>query len=393
MMKRIMTTGMVIIAAMTASSQNVGIGITNNTRGKFEVDGVAFPGSATVALFGSNSAGISLQRNWPTIGFNQFRDDVVPGSQGKYMTTGYAAIQYFDYNSGTYAFDMFPSGTANTSTPGGTRAITVAANGNTGIRTNYTNASLVVARGDGIDGTAVFAGTQYWSHFNYSTNEDTYIRAGKDNGTVYINNIPNGTVLMGTTSTHLGINNTNPFYTIEVYQPNGQKAYSMVDAYNYRWSMAANFINTLNHGTGVVLDLYYNNVGRSRFQYWDGGLVVLSDERVKKDIKPMEPVLGKLKQLQAMRYEMIRHNPKHEKSIGFIAQDVRPLFPTMIHQVKDHNEGGEPLNDALVMDYSGFGVLAIKALQEQQKQLQALEKQKLQLLDKLEKLESALGEN
>jgi hypothetical protein len=167
----------------------------------------------------------------------------------------------------------------------------------------------------------------------------------------------------------------------------------MVDVYNYRWAMAANFINTLNHGTGVVLDLYYNNAGRSRFQYWDGSLIVLSDERVKKDIKPMEPVLGKLKQLHPMRYEMIRNNPKHEKSIGFIAQEVKPLFPTMIHQVKDHNPNGEPLNDALVMDYSGFGVLAIKALQEQHKQLQALEKEKQELLEKLNKLEMALGEN
>ncbi|MES2648901.1 MAG: tail fiber domain-containing protein [Bacteroidota bacterium] len=380
---------------LSVSAQNVGIGLNAVTRGKLEVDGVAFPGSATMALFGSENNGVSFQRNWPTIGFNQYRDDVVPGSQGKYMANGYAAIQYFDYNSGSYAFDMFPSGNANASTPGGVRAITIANNGNTGIRTDYTNATLVVARGDAanVDGSVVFAGTTHWSHFNYYTNEDTYIRSGKDGGTVYINKIPNGKVLAGTTSSHIGINNHNPFYTIEVWQPNGAKAFTMVDAYNYRWSMAVNWINTLNNGMGMVLDLYYNNVGKSRFRYWDGALVVLSDERLKKEIEPMDPVLEKLKKLKTVRYEMARNNPRHEQSIGMIAQDVKPLFPLMVHQVTDHNRNGQPINDAHVMDYSSFGVIAIKALQEQEKEIIALQAQKQQLISQLEQLEKRLSGN
>ena len=130
------------------------------------------------------------------------------------------------------------------------------------IHGTYTNASLVVFRGDGIDGTAVFAGPTYWSHFNYNINEDTYIRAGLDGGTVNLNKIPTGSILVGTTSSHIGINNSNPFFTIEVYQPNGQKAFTLVDAYNYRWAMAANHINTLNNGQGIALDFYYNNIGR-----------------------------------------------------------------------------------------------------------------------------------
>ena len=389
-MKRIIIFGIISFAATGLEAQNVGIGIADPMRGKLEVDGVAFPGSATVALFGSNSAGISLQRNWPTIGFNQYRDDVAPGSQGKYMSNGFAAIQYFDYNTGTYAFDMFPSGTANAFTPAGVRAITIAPNGNTSIRTGFSTASLAVGRGDGYDGTAVFAGTQHWSHFNYSTSEDTYIRAGKDGGTVYINRAANGPVLMGTTSTHLGINNANPFYTIEVYQPSGQKAFTMVDAYNYRWAIAVNWLNTLNNGMGMVVDMYYNNTGRCRFQYWDGNLVVLSDERVKKDISQMEPVLEKIKKLNPVKYEMIRNNPSHRQSIGLIAQEVKPLFPLLVRQVVDHNRDGQPINDAHVMDYSGFGVIAIKALQEQENEILALQQRKKDLLARLEQLEKAL---
>jgi hypothetical protein len=370
-------------------AQNVGIGISPATRAKLEVEGVVGSG-ATSAIFGTNSAGISFQRNWPTIGFNQYRDDVAPGSQGKFMSSGYAAIQYMDPGSGIYAFDMFPSGGANSFTPAGVRSITVAPNGNTGIRTDYLNASLVVARGQGNDGTAVFAGPEQWSHFNYSSNEDTYIRAGKSGGTVYINKIPSGSILVGTTSAHIGINSGDPFFTIEVNQPNGQKAFTLVDQYNYRWAMAANHINTLNNGQGVALDFYYNNSGRCRFQFWNGALVVLSDERLKRDIEPMEPVLEKVKKLRPVRYEMTRNNPNHFKAIGMIAQEVKPLFPLMVRQIKDENLNGKSVSDALVMDYTSFGVIAIKALQEQQVQLNALEKEKMELLDRLVKLEKEL---
>jgi hypothetical protein len=42
------------------------------------------------------------------------------------------------------------------------------------------------------------------------------------------------------------------------------------------------------------------------------------------------------------------------------------------------------------MDYSSFGVLAIKALQEQERQLQDLEKEKQELLNRLAALEKLL---
>src|SRR6476619_5723233 len=133
-------------------SQNVGIGVATPTKGKFEVQGVAGSG-ATVAAFGTESTGISLQRNWPTIGFNQYRDIVTPGSQGRYMSSGYAAIQYFDHVNGAMAFDMFPSGTANTFTPAANRGITILSSGNVGIGTSGSNtASLYVVKGTNFDG-------------------------------------------------------------------------------------------------------------------------------------------------------------------------------------------------------------------------------------------------
>lgn len=182
-------------------AQNVGIGTITPSRGKLEVFGVAGAG-ATSAIFGSDGTGISLQRNWPTIGFNQYRDIVTPGSQGKYMANGFAAIQYYDPTTGAMAFDMFPNGIANAFTPVANRAITILATGNVGIRTGASNTtSLYVVKGTNFDGAAIFGGTQYGSYFNYSNSEDTYIRPGKDGGTVIVNDVPNGQITLGARTT------------------------------------------------------------------------------------------------------------------------------------------------------------------------------------------------
>lgn len=72
--------------------------------------------------------------------------------------------------------------------------------GNVGIRTSSANASLSVARGTGTDGTAAFFGTTHVSHFNYGTNEDTYIRGGKNGSKVIINDGSLGAVVIGDVS-------------------------------------------------------------------------------------------------------------------------------------------------------------------------------------------------
>lgn len=76
--------------------------------------------------------------------------------------------------------------------------LTILRSGNAGIGIITPSATLDVIRGTATGGTAQFRGTQYLSHFNYSTNEDTYIRAGKDNGNVILNDIPGGKVGIGT---------------------------------------------------------------------------------------------------------------------------------------------------------------------------------------------------
>jgi hypothetical protein len=58
---------------------------------------------------------------------------------------------------------------------------------NIGIGVVSPTGTLDVARGTALNGTALFRGTTYASHFNYSTSEHTYIRGGKPFSHVIIN--------------------------------------------------------------------------------------------------------------------------------------------------------------------------------------------------------------
>ena len=129
---------------LTASSQNVGIGTATPTRAKLELHGSV---GNTSAIFGGESTGISLQRDWPSIGFNQYYN-----AGSIYIGNDFATVQYIDHNLGYMAFDMPSSGLANTSAGTPVRAMSIHANGSIGILGAFANASFALARGNGSDG-------------------------------------------------------------------------------------------------------------------------------------------------------------------------------------------------------------------------------------------------
>src|SRR5262245_43456717 len=90
-------------------SQNIGIGLSNPTRARLELNGAV---STTAAIFGGESTGISLQRNWPAVGFNQYFNGT-----GKYMANGYGGAIALDPAAGYMIFDMYPYGSANGDIP------------------------------------------------------------------------------------------------------------------------------------------------------------------------------------------------------------------------------------------------------------------------------------
>ena len=119
------------------------------------------------------------------------------------------------------------------------------------------------------------------------------------------------------------------------------------------------------------LQLYANGEFKGSFDGTDGAYNRVSDERVKTSIQAMPPVLDKVKQLQPSTYQMHQDGFMSDASVryGFIAQDVEAIFPHLV----EHHVAPERDLDAYTMDYSGFGVLAIKAIQELEQNVETLE--------------------
>lgn len=101
-----------------------------------------------------------------------------------------------------------------------------------------------------------------------------------------------------------------------------------------------------------------------------------SDVRLKKDISDLPKISNKVMALRPVRYHYNHQSEKEKKSIGFIAQEVETQFPELV------NDG-----DLKSLSYKGFGVLAIKMIQEQQELMESQLSQIQKLKEELRKLQ------
>lgn len=131
----------------------------------------------------------------------------------------------------------------------------------------------------------------------------------------------------------------------------------------------------ITHGFG--LRFHYGGDLRGFINANTGAYTQSSDARLKTDVEMMESVLANVQQLQPLRYRYKNTN-ETAKTIGFIAQETKALFPELV----DYSAA----DDLYGINYAGFSVIAIKAIQEQQ---QIIEQQQL-TIDDLQKRLSAL---
>jgi len=132
--------------------------------------------------------------------------------------------------------------------------------------------------------------------------------------------------------------------------------------------------------TAGELRLYGNNSFRGAFDATSGAYTEVSDRRFKTNIRPLTGVMEGVMALKPYRYQYKDNNPAQRESLGFVAQEVKELFPELVLEQKGDRDSG-----VLSLNYSGFSVLAIHALQEQQK---VIEQQQAELEKQAEKLES-----
>lgn len=124
------------------------------------------------------------------------------------------------------------------------------------------------------------------------------------------------------------------------------------------------------------LYLYANSTARGQFNDVTGVYSTISDSRFKENIQGIGSVLQKVEQLTASSYQFTS-DPDGRQYVGFLAQEAEPLFPELVN----HNQLDDG-SEMYTMDYAGFSVIAIKAIQElkelidvQQAEIDALKEQ------------------
>ncbi len=163
----------------------------------------------------------------------------------------------------------------------------------------------------------------------------------------------NGNIGIGTSSPaaklHIKQSSNSPTGGIRLENPNGQY-----------WETYSE------HSRGIVTNHYhfaYNGTLLALITGSDGAYNQISDRKLKKNIRQLEPVLHRVLQLSPSRYQFKDSPASTPASIGFIAQEVEPLFPEFVSE----SDGTKALA------YKNFGVIAIKAIQEQQELIKALQ--------------------
>jgi hypothetical protein len=107
---------------------------------------------------------------------------------------------------------------------------------------------------------------------------------------------------------------------------------------------------------------YHGGAGTNRTINWDGdnNWGLNSDIRLKTDIETEGNILARLMQLEVKNFQWKAGPEREHKMLGFIAQDVKPLFPALVGAVEDPGTN----ESTLTLKYANFGVLAVGAIKE-----------------------------
>jgi len=381
-----------------AATQNVGIGTTAPTRARLELYGSV---GATSAIFGGETSGVSLQSNWPGVGFNSYYN-----AGDRYLASGFGAKIYLDPNSGYLVTDMYPLGSVNAAAASYKRAIVIAPSGNIGIGpvvpngllqfpNTLNNRKIVLYESANNDhqfyGLGIEGGTLRYAVDGTGGAHRFYAGNGTSSSLLLMTIAGTQKVIIGTQGGNgkLGINSADPQYPLEIVETNNglfSRGLVLIDALNgyVNWEIASSV--PVGGGT-PFLGMRYNDNARVSISSTNGAYTSISDSRAKKNIEPINSVLDKLMQLKPVRYNMKDDLATDQPSLGFIAQEVRSQFPELVSVRRDMKKDGTEIPDLHLLNYSGFGVIAIRAIQEQQKEIEDLKQQNQHLAKRLEALE------
>lgn len=308
------------------------------------------------------------------------------GSYGLLHTDG--VIQIGTYvNSTSGQFGTRTNHRLSFFTNNGAEDITLLPNGNVGINTITPQTQLHVnpaGAGSILLGTNKSSGgyTTLESGISAQTNGYGYIQTTRSSGSAY------GNLLLSPYGGNVSVNysfDANSGYPLDINESDTTFALRIHKSYGtaHNWSFFTSY-------TTSNLLFASNAISKASIASIDGAYTSASDRRYKKNINDLGSVLHKVMMLQAKTYEFIEENPIHKISTGFIAQDILPLFPDLVSELDPNKKNAGTGGPYYGLNYAGFGVIAIKAIQEQQeiiesqnKRIEKLEMQIELLLKKL----------
>ncbi|MGB2758786.1 MAG: tail fiber domain-containing protein [Maribacter stanieri] len=132
---------------------------------------------------------------------------------------------------------------------------------------------------------------------------------------------------------------------------------------------------------GFSLRFHYGAELRGFINANTGAYTAASDKRLKSEIRELPDVLERVSLLRPSSY-FFKADKSRTRAIGFVAQEVQPLFPELV------SESGD--DDILGVNYAGFSVVALRAIQEQQAIINKQEKRILKLEERLVRLEAII---
>ena len=190
----------------------------------------------------------------------------------------------------------------------------------------------------------------------------------------------------------IAINDYNATHSLSINQVGHTGIKLMMPDLKYlHWEILSDTYDPTPGSESACLEWKYNGpVIKGWFRPTTGEYTANSDIRLKKNITPMPSVLKKIMQMQASTYEFINENPRHEKSFGFIAQDLKKIFPEVVSIIPGHiySLTGKGMLNQHGITYSTISVLAIKAIQEQQQEILQQNKEIAGLKNEIQTLSS-----
>lgn len=165
-----------------------------------------------------------------------------------------------------------------------------------------------------------------------------------------------------------------PSYPVHVKGPQNTWQFALHNSTtNGKWEMGLSDLDDLLLGlNGTIM---------GAFSWTNGAYINVSDSTMKKNITDIPSVLKDINQLRPVNYNFKHDTANIQKEVGFLAQEVELIFPEAVHMLPT---GKYSLN------YTVFGPLAIKAIQELDAKVVALETEKAQKDATIDELKAQL---